>query len=110
MKKYPDDIDKKSWDIMFEYTCYALTTIFILTVGIIVCMMINYVTWIICHIFLYNCRHYVSVSLYEITIRYSQGTMLARSKATDELLAENWRIVHLTIRQVETIYTTYKSL
>jgi|TARA_R110000824_G_C14751895_1_gene628705 hypothetical protein len=44
MKKYPDDIDKKSWDIMFEYTCYALTTIFILTVGIIVCMMINYVT------------------------------------------------------------------
>jgi hypothetical protein len=44
MKKYPDDIDKKSWDIMVEYTCYALTTIFILTVGIIVCMMINYVT------------------------------------------------------------------
>ena len=44
MKKYPDDIDKKSWDIMIEYTCYSLATIFILTVGIIVCMMINYVT------------------------------------------------------------------
>ena len=40
--KYPKDIDKKSWDIMVEYTCYALTTIFILTVGIIIYMMIKY--------------------------------------------------------------------
>ena len=39
--KYPDDIDKKSWDIMVEYTCYALTTVFILTVGIIIYMMIQ---------------------------------------------------------------------
>ena len=72
MKKYPNDIDKKSWDIMVEYTCYALTTVFILTVGIIIYMMIKYATWIIYNIFLYNYRHDVSVSHDEITIRDSQ--------------------------------------
>ena len=29
---------------MVEYTCYALTTVFILTVGIIIYMMIKYAT------------------------------------------------------------------
>jgi len=41
MKKYPDGIDKKSWDIMEEYTCYFLTTIFFLAVIGIVLMIIK---------------------------------------------------------------------
>jgi hypothetical protein len=37
----PHDIDKKSWDIMVEYTCYFLTMIFFLAVISIVLMMIK---------------------------------------------------------------------
>ena len=38
-KKYPKDINKKSWDIMVEYTCYFLTVLFGLAVITIVLMM-----------------------------------------------------------------------
>ena len=41
MKKYPDDIDKKSWDTMVEYTCYFLTMIFFLAVITVVLLMIK---------------------------------------------------------------------
>jgi len=37
----PDDIDKRSWKIMVEYTCYALTLVFVLAVVGIVIMMIK---------------------------------------------------------------------
>jgi len=40
-KKYPEDIDKKSWDTMVEYTCYFLTLLFFLAVICIVLMMIK---------------------------------------------------------------------
>jgi|TARA_R110000868_G_C10728143_1_gene751355 hypothetical protein len=40
-KKYPKDIDKKSWDTMVEYTCYFLTMLFFLAVIGIVLMMIK---------------------------------------------------------------------
>jgi len=39
--KYPKGIDKKSWDIMFEYTCYVLTLLFFVAVVGIVLMMIK---------------------------------------------------------------------
>ena len=39
--KYPDDIDKRSWKIMVEYTCYALILVFVLAVGGVVLMMSN---------------------------------------------------------------------
>jgi len=32
MKKYPKDIDKKSWDTMVEYTCYSLILLFVLSI------------------------------------------------------------------------------
>ena len=41
MKKYPKDIDKKSWDIMVEHTCYFLTMIFFLAVITVVLLMIK---------------------------------------------------------------------
>ena len=37
----PHDIDKKSWDIMVEYTCYFLTMVFFLSVICVVFMMIK---------------------------------------------------------------------
>ena len=43
--KYPKDIDKKSWDIMVEYTCYFLTMIFFLAVIGVVLLMIKDVVW-----------------------------------------------------------------
>ena len=41
MNKYPDDIDKHSWDIMVEYACYFLTMVFFLSVICVVFMMIK---------------------------------------------------------------------
>mgnify|MGYP003120014013 CR=1 FL=1 len=41
---YNKNIDKKSWDIMVEYTCYFLTLLFGLAVITIVLMMIQNVT------------------------------------------------------------------
>jgi len=38
---YPEDVDKKSWDTMVEYTCYFLTMLFFLAVIGIVLMMIK---------------------------------------------------------------------
>ena len=32
MKKYPKDIDKKSWDTMVEYSCYFLILLFVLSI------------------------------------------------------------------------------
>ena len=39
--KYPKDIDKRSWDIMLEYTCYFLTMIIFLAIIGVVVMMIK---------------------------------------------------------------------
>jgi len=39
--KYPDDIDKKSWDKMVEYTCHTLILLFFVAMVCIVFMMIK---------------------------------------------------------------------
>jgi len=39
--KYPKDIDKKSWDIMFEYACGFGIMLFFLAVVCVVFMMIK---------------------------------------------------------------------
>ena len=70
MKKYPKDIDKKSWDIMVEHTCYFLTMIFFLAVITVVLLMIKDVVWFFSTNDLLCNRYYDYKLLHEISFYF----------------------------------------
>jgi len=69
--KYPKDIDKKSWDIMVEYTCYFLTMIFFLAVITVVLLMVKDVVWFFSNDDLLCNRYFNYNLLHEIKFLFS---------------------------------------